>query len=80
MDTAHNLTPRTKVVRAADVRPGHIVIESHEHPAVVVRVVQRHRGHPVRFMCRYIWQAASEDLWPMPDLHPDARVLISKEK
>jgi len=38
--TAHNLSPRTRVVRAADVRPGHIVMESHEHPAVVVRVVR----------------------------------------
>ena len=40
MPTAHNLSPRTRVVRAADVRPGHIVMESHEHPAVVVRVVR----------------------------------------
>ena len=80
MDTAHNLTPRTKVVRAADVRPGHIVIESPRHPAVVVRVVQRYPQWPLTLWCRYVWQAADEHIWPMPDLHPDAHVQISKEK
>ncbi len=78
MATAPNLTPRTKVVCAADVRPGHIVIESREHPAVVVRV-----GRPngkLRFHCRYVWQASHEVAWPMDDLHPDAAVRISKEK
>lgn len=79
MTAAHNLSPRTRVVRAADVRPGHIVMESQEHPAVVVRVVPFGRSR-VRFWCRCVWQATHEVEWPMPDLDPDATVLVARNR
>jgi hypothetical protein len=75
-DTAHNLTPRTRATRADSVRPGHIVMESQDHPAVVVRV-GRPRGK-VRLWCRYVWQAAHESEWPMPDLDPDDAVRVAR--
>lgn len=78
MSTAHNLTPRTRVMRAADVRPGHIVMESHDHPAVVVRVVRQYAK--VRLWCRYVWQATHEVAWPLPDLPEDARVRVARNR
>ncbi|GAA1997301.1 hypothetical protein [Microbacterium pumilum] len=69
MSTAHELTPRTRAVRAADVRPGHIVMESHEHPAVVVRVERPHNGTRIRLYCRFVWQASTEPTWAMPEDH-----------
>lgn len=76
----YNLTPRTRQVRAADVRPGHIVVESHERPAVVVRVSYPRSGVRITLHCRYVWSATADPLRPMSDLDPDTLVHISKEK
>lgn len=79
MTAAPKLDPRTRRVRADSVRPGHIVMESDQHPAVVVRVGRRNTG-AVWMWCRYVWQASSEPLWPFGPFDPATPVDISKEK
>ena len=76
--TTPKLNPRTERVRADSIRPGHVVMESDGHPAVVVRIAQR-RG-TLTFWCRYVWQAATEPVWPMRALRPSEAVDLSKEK
>jgi hypothetical protein len=44
--TALDLNPKTKTVAAATIKPGHIVLENHEHPAQVTRVAVRSRSRP----------------------------------
>jgi len=78
--TAPKLNPRTQTVRADSVRPGHTVMESHEHPAVVVRVARHSGTGAVTFWCRYVWQASTEPLWPFGPHHPATPIDISKEK
>lgn len=73
----HNLNPHTRGVRAASVRPGHVIVESHAHPAVVERVA--HRG-TYTFWCRYVWQSAAEPVWPLGPFHPDSRIDLSVER
>lgn len=75
--SVQNLTPRTRSVRAADIRPGHVIVESDAHPAVVDRVASR---GACTFWCRYVWQSAAEPLWPLGPFHPDSRIDLSVER
>lgn len=78
MSAAHKLTPRTIPLRADSVRPGHIVMESDEHPAVVIRATQHHGV--VTLWCRYIWQATHEPVWPFGPLAGSSPIDVSKER
>jgi hypothetical protein len=57
-----DLNPKTETVAAVTLLPGHVVMESHEHPALVTRVV-RSRPNKVSVWCRYQWQASREPEW-----------------
>ena len=70
--SALNLNPKTKTVAAAMIRPGHIVLESVEHPAQVTRVVVSNRG--VTLYARYIWQASAEKEWKLGTFSPRSPV------
>lgn len=63
-----NLNPKTQTVAAATLRPGHVILESHEHPAQVTRVVVSNKG--VTIFARYIWQASSEKEWKLGTFNP----------
>lgn len=76
--TPPRLNPRTDRMRADSVRPGHVLMESDEHPAVVVRVAYPSGG--VTFWCRFTWQATHEPAWPHGPFHPAAPIDISKER
>ncbi|MFJ8893566.1 hypothetical protein ACIRCZ_03180 [Leifsonia sp. NPDC102414] len=56
-----NYTPKTKSVPASSIRPGHIVMESYQHPAVVTRISAR--GQSVHIWARYQWQASRDPEW-----------------
>lgn len=58
-----DLNPKTQTVAAASIRPGHIILESHEHPAQVTRVAVSNKS--VTIFARYIWQASSEKEWKL---------------
>lgn len=75
--TTSMLNPRTERIRADSVRPGHVLMESDEHPAVVIRANQHHGE--VTFWCRFTWQATHEPAWPHGPFHPAAPIDISKE-
>ena len=63
-----NLDPKTRSVTVGTLRTGHIVVESHGHPAIVVRVARRGRSVSVsNVYCRYVWQAAGEMPWLLGD-------------
>ena len=66
--TALDLNPKTTTVAAATVRPGHIVMESNEHPAQVTRLAQP--GGRVTIYCRFVWQATHEPDWKLGTLDP----------
>ena len=76
-----NLHPKTRTVTAGTLRVGHIVVESHGHPAIVVRVARRGRSVSVaNVYCRYAWQAAGEMPWllrdrPLSDSDPVERAV-----
>lgn len=57
-----DLNPKTQTVPAVAIKPGHIVMESHNHPAQVTRVSYPTNGR-VTIRCRFIWQATSEPDW-----------------
>lgn len=59
--TELNLNPKTKTVAAAMIKPGHIVMESHEHPAQVTRIAVSPKG--IAIHCRFLWQASNEPEW-----------------
>jgi hypothetical protein len=74
LGTAYNLRPSTVGVRARNLLPGHVVMESADHPAVVVRVARLYRGHAIRVYARYIWSATTEPAWELGLFHPDTRI------
>ena len=67
-----NLNPKTETVAAATIRPGHIVLESHEHPAQVTRVSVSPKG--LSIFCRFIWQASNEKEWMLGTFAPRAPI------
>lgn len=71
LGTDYNLRPRTERVRASALRSGDVVMESDEHPALIVRLEHLVRGAHVRVWTRYIWQPDTERPWPMGTFHPD---------
>jgi len=66
--TALNLHPKTRAVAAATIKPGQVVLESHEHPAKVTRVVLSNKG--LSIWARYIWQAKTEKEWLLGTFKP----------
>lgn len=61
--SGYNLHPSTERVPASALRPGHVVLEAADYPAVVTRA---HRsGGQVVVYARYVWQAAHEPSWLM---------------
>jgi hypothetical protein len=76
-----NLDPKTRTVNVSTLKVGHIVVESHGHPAIVVRIARR--GRSARFAnvyCRYVWQASGEPPWllgdaTLSDSHPVERAV-----
>jgi hypothetical protein len=62
--TELNLNPKTQTVVAASIKPGHVILESHEHPAQVTRVTTTTTGR-VTIYARYIWQASAEKDWKL---------------
>lgn len=71
--SALDLNPKTTTVAAATIRPGHVVLESVEHPAQVTRVVVSNRG--VTIYARYIWQASNEKDWKLGTFSPRSPVV-----
>ena len=67
-----DLNPKTETVAAAMIRPGHIVMESHEHPAQVTRVVRSNGS--LAIWCRFIWQATREPDWKLGSFQPRAPI------
>lgn len=67
-----NLNPKTQTVAAATIRPGHVILESHEHPAQVTRVVVSNKG--ISIWARYLWQASSEKDWTLGTFTPRAGI------
>lgn len=67
-----DLNPKTQTVAAATIRPGHIVLESHEHPAQVTQVMVSLKG--VTIWARYIWQASSEKEWKLGTFKPSTPI------
>jgi hypothetical protein len=67
-----NLNPKTVTVAAAMIRPGHIVMESHEHPAQVTRISASNKGLSV--WCRFVWQASREKEWLLGTFQPRAGI------
>lgn len=61
--TGFNLRPTTERVRADSLRPGNVVIESAEHPAVITKT--SHSSRSVTLFARYIWSATTEPDWPL---------------
>ncbi|SDK71942.1 hypothetical protein SAMN05216282_11156 [Cryobacterium psychrotolerans] len=78
LGTAYNLRPSTVGVRAGDLRPGHVVVESDDHPAVIVRITLLRSGC-VRIYARYIWSAATEPDWELGYFHPDTRIPTAED-
>jgi hypothetical protein len=79
LGTAYNLRPRTIGVRAADLLPGHVVVESADCPAVVVRILPLYRGRSVRIFVRYVWSAATEPAWDLGAFLPDFRIPTARK-
>ncbi|MFJ3392309.1 hypothetical protein [Leifsonia aquatica] len=50
-----------KPIAVSKLKPGHVVMESHEFPAVVTRVVPNKLG--ITVWARYPWQASTEPDW-----------------
>ena len=59
--SALNLHPKTETVAAATIKPGHVILESEEHPATVTRVAVSNKGYAI--YCRYLWPATREKEW-----------------
>lgn len=71
-----NLDPKTHAKRAADLRTGDVVLESHQHPAQVVRPTY---SNGVTVWCRYIWQASHEPVWKLGSYRHDARLQVARK-
>jgi hypothetical protein len=67
-----DLNPKTQTVAAAMIRPGHVVMESNEHPAQVTRVSVSNKG--LTIWCRFIWQASREKEWKLGTFKPRAPI------
>lgn len=67
-----DLHPRTQTVAAATIKPGHVILESHEHPATVTRVVVSNKGMSI--YCRYVWSARTEKEWLLGTFKPRAPI------
>lgn len=63
-----DLNPKTQTVAAATIKPGHIILESHEHPAQVTRVTAGPKG--IAIWARFVWQASSEKEWMLGTFKP----------
>ena len=61
---ALDLNPKTQTVAAAAIKPGHIVMESHDHPAQVTRVAYPMTGR-ISIFARFLWQASNEPEWKL---------------
>ncbi|WP_104195227.1 hypothetical protein [Cryobacterium sp. M25] len=72
LGTAYNLRPATVSVRAGDLQPGQVVMESDDHPAVIVSITRLYTG--IRIHARYIWSGATERDWELGFFHPDTRI------
>ena len=70
--TALNLNPKTATVAAASIKPGHVILESHEHPAKVTRLGVSPFG--IAIYCRYVWQASSEKDWLLGRFAPHSPI------
>lgn len=56
--------PMSKTIKSVTVstlKPGHVVVEGYELPAVITRVVPSNRG--ITLWARYPWQASREPDW-----------------
>jgi hypothetical protein len=68
--TRYNLRPATERVRADSLRPGNVVIENADHPALITKTTDN--GGRVTLRARYIWSATTEPDWPLGTFHPAA--------
>jgi len=74
-----DLYPKTKAVPAGTLRAGHVVVESHGYPAVVVLVARKAPSD--RYMavyCRYVWQSTGEPPWILTDRTIECNALVDK--
>jgi hypothetical protein len=58
-----------KSVAVSSLKPGHIVIEGNEYPALLTRLVPGTRG--ITVWARYTWQASREPDWKLGLFHRD---------
>lgn len=68
-----NLSPKTRTVAAATIRVGHVVMESHEHPAQVTEI-RRGAGGRLNIWARFVWQASKEPQWLLGSFQPNAPI------
>ncbi len=68
-----DLNPKTRTVAAATIRVGHVVMESHEHPAQVTEIRRAASGR-LNIWCRYLWQASREPQWLLGTFQPNAPI------
>lgn len=68
-----DLNPKTRAVAAATIKPGHIILESHEHPAQITRVTRAPHGR-LNLFARFIWQASREPDWLLGTFQPRALI------
>lgn len=72
--TAYDLTPKTTTVPAAALKVGDVVLESHEHPAMITKITFSTRNG-VTIRCRFVWQRTTEPDWLLGSFPNDARIL-----
>lgn len=73
-----NLTPKSKAVRAEKVKVGDVILESFDHPAVVVEI-RGGSGGRTHLYCRYVWQSPTELMWKFGTFPPGARIPAAKK-
>lgn len=69
LGTGYNLRPDTQRVPASALRVGDVVLESADHPAVIVSI-HTHQRIYLRVHARYIWSPPYEPSWVLGDFHP----------
>jgi hypothetical protein len=56
-----NLNPKTRATAVENLRPGHVVMESAEYPAVITRITTPTGKYCIH--ARYVWQDATDKDW-----------------
>jgi len=69
--TAYDLHPKTRRVSVTTVKVGDIIMESHEHPARVIRITGKLR---LSLWCRYVWSPPTDHDWLLGSYSLRARI------